>query len=119
MNNNQGTINKLESMRLTGMARSFRAAIETGMYRNVTGDELMSHCTDAEWDDKRNRKLKTLIHEARFKYSACMADIDLGLSRNPDKTTVFRLTDCEWISRNENVIISGPTGSGKSFLSSA
>jgi len=119
MNNNQATINKLTTMRLSGMAGAFRTAIETGMYRNFSQDELVSHCTDAEWDDKKNRRLKALIQDAKFKYSACMADIDLGLSRNLDKSAMLRLTDCGWVVRNENVIVTGPTGSGKSFISSA
>jgi len=119
MSNTQATINKLNTMRLVGMAHAFRTVIETGMHRNYSPDELMAHCIDAEWDERRNRRLKTFIHDARFKYSACMADIDLGLKRNLDKSTVLRLSDCEWVVRNENLIVTGPTGSGKSFIGSA
>lgn len=119
MNDNQATLNKLEAMKLFGLARAFRSSLEAGMHKKFTPEELVAHCTDSEWDERRNHKLKRLLKSARFKYSASLDDIDLGLKRNLDKATILRLSDCRWVTRNENVILTGPTGVGKSFIGSA
>ena len=87
MNNNQGTINKLEHMRLHGMARAFRATMETGVKHSFTPDELLSHLVDTEWEDRHNRKIQRLIKAARFRYSASFKEIDFGLSRRSEEHT--------------------------------
>ena len=112
MNNNQATLNKLESMRLWGMARAFRATMETGVKHSFTSDELLSHLVDTEWDDRHNRKIERLIKAARFRNSASFEEIDFGLDRNLDKNQLLRLSDCRWIERHQNLIFSGSTGIG-------
>jgi DNA replication protein DnaC len=115
--NNQSTIEKMQSMKLFGMARAFR---ET--YRNnssLTPDEMLAFLVDAEWDERFNRKLSRLIKEARFRQHTRIEEIDTRQSRNIDKNMVMRFTDPGWVRKAENIIITGATGSGKSFISSA
>ena len=119
MNNNQATINKLEGMRLRGMARAFRATMETGVKHSFTPDELLSHLVDTEWEDRRNRKIQRLIKAARFRNSASFEEIDFGLARNLDKNMLLRLSDSSWIERHQIVLLTGPTGVGKSFIAQA
>ena len=64
MNNNRATIQKIESMRLWGMARAFRSAMETGVKNQFTPDEIISHLVDAKWDDRYNRRFARLIKAA-------------------------------------------------------
>jgi len=119
MNNNQETLRKLEQMRLYGMARAFRATMETGLKHSFTPDELLTHLVDTEWDDRCNRKLDRLIKAAKFRYRASFEEIDLTLSRNLEKNTILRLSEKHWIETHQNVLLTGPTGSGKSFVASA
>ena len=119
MNNNQATLNKLEQMRLNGMARAFRATMETGVKHSFTPDELVSHLVDTEWDDRHNRKLARLLKAAQFRYRAGFEEIDFASTRNLKKNTLLRLSEKGWIEAHQNVLLTGPTGVGKSFIASA
>ena len=119
MNNNQATLRKLEEMRLFGMVRAFRATMETAVKNSFTPDELVSHLVDTEWDDRHDRKLGRLIKAAKFRYRGSFEEIDFGLARDLDKNALLRLSDKRWIETHQNVLLTGPTGVGKSFIASA
>jgi DNA replication protein DnaC len=91
----------------------------TGMNKDFTIDEVISHLVQAEWDERYNRRLHRLITNARFRYQASMEQIDYIEKRNLDKTIMLRLSSCDWIAKKQNVLITGATGLGKSYLSSA
>lgn len=119
MNNNQATITRMHDLRLNGMAQAFRTLHEAGRSMDLTTDEIITYLVDAEWDDRHNRRLTRLTRAARFRYSAAMEDIDYTLDRSLDRNLLVRLADCSWITRGQDVLITGPTGSGKSFIGSA
>jgi DNA replication protein DnaC len=119
MNNNQATLQKLEALRLHGMSRAFRGAIESGAKNHLTPDELLSHVVDAEWDERHNRRQQRLLKAARLRYAAGFEDIDFALNRNLEKNQLLRLSDCRWIEEHQDLILSGPCGTGKSFLACA
>jgi DNA replication protein DnaC len=119
MNNNQGTLEKMERMGMWGMQRAFRTTMQTGIKIDFTPDELVSRLVDAEWDERGNRRLKRLLKDARFRYRAGIEDIDFGISRNLEKNLLARLSDCSWVEEHQDVILTGPCGSGKSFIASA
>jgi DNA replication protein len=119
MNNNQATLQKLEQMKLYGMARAFTSTMETGVKNQFTADELVSHLVDAEWDDRHNRKLTKLLKGARFRYKASFEEIDFTLNRNVDKNQLLRFSSCQWIESHQDCILTDPTGAGKSFIASA
>lgn len=110
---------KLEQMRLSGFTRAYQQMQQTGMNQDFTTDEVIAHLVQAEWDDRYNRRLQRLISQARFRYQASMEQIDYIEKRNLDKAVMLRLSSCDWITKKQNVIITGATGLGKSFLASA
>ncbi len=113
------TMQKLEEMRLSGFTRAYREMMETGRNNDFTTDEVISHLVQAEWDERYNRRLKRLIIRARFRYQASMEQIDYTAKRELDKNQLLRLSSCSWISGKQNLVLTGSTGVGKSFLASA
>jgi DNA replication protein DnaC len=74
---------------------------------------------DAEWDERHNRRIERSIKNARFHYKSNIENIHFDESRNLDRTLVFRLAECDFVEKNQNVLITGSTGVGKSFLGTA
>jgi DNA replication protein DnaC len=74
---------------------------------------------EAEWDERYNRKLERSVQRAHFRYKASIEQISYDHERTLDKNQIMRLADCNFIKRKENVIITGSTGIGKSYLASA
>jgi len=110
---------KMRTMKMYGMVRAFRTSLESGNADKWTADELVSMLIDSEWDDRYNRKLNRNIQNARFRYKAAVEQINFDTPRDLNKNLVLRLADCDFISKKENVIITGSTGIGKSYISSA
>ena len=118
--NHTATVEKMQAMKLRGMAGAFLKAQEKGLRRSsTTPDEFIGFLVDAEWEDRQNRKLRRLVRKARFRYQAGFEELDFNLKRNLDKDMITRLSDGSWIRKAKNVIITGATGVGKSFLASA
>jgi len=112
------TISKMRQMRLLGMAKAFQLTMESGKNENFTPDEMVSHLVESEWDERYNRKLDRSIKAARFRYRSSVEQIDYSETR-VNKNQVLRLAECDFIKRSENIIVTGSTGIGKSFLASA
>uniref|UniRef100_UPI0021CB2E4E IS21-like element helper ATPase IstB n=1 Tax=Carboxylicivirga litoralis TaxID=2816963 RepID=UPI0021CB2E4E len=116
---NETTLSKMRQMKFYGMYSSFMTAIETGKTDHYTLDQFVSMLIDSEWDDRNNRKIERAIKNARFHYKASMENIVYDQSRNIDQTKLMRLAECSFISKNENVLITGSTGAGKSYIATS
>jgi DNA replication protein DnaC len=112
-------LTRMQQLRLPGMYRAFEGIISTNNYEQLSNDDCLNILLQAEWEDRENKKIDRNLHNARFRYRASMEEIDFSHPRNLDKTQLMRLTDCSFITREENIIITGPTGVGKSYLASA
>lgn len=110
------TLEKMGQMKLLGMQRMFQSIIESNNHQNLTSDEFVSMLIQSEWEDRESRKLQRRLNNARFRYQACVEEINYHHSRNLDKNLILRFTDCSFISRGENILITGPTGVGKSYI---
>ncbi|MBL7900295.1 MAG: IS21-like element helper ATPase IstB [Crocinitomicaceae bacterium] len=115
---NESSLEKLRQMHLYGMLKALRTSIESDKNEKLTPDELVAFLVDSEWDDRYNRKLSRTITNARFRYKASVEQLAFDDNRL-NKNQVMRIANCEFIKKKENLIITGSTGIGKSFLASA
>jgi len=116
---NDTTMEKMKSMKLFGMARAFATSLEVDKSVSHTADELLEWLITAEWDDRSNRKQERGIKNARFRYKAMVEQISFAGTREASKNQILRLADCTFIEKKENVLITGSTGIGKSYIASA
>ena len=116
---NQQTISKLVSMNMKGMSQTYHEDLSTGQLTGQTIDEYLARLVDAEWDYRQNRKINNLKRSARFRQQAHPLNIDYTIDRQLDKGVMQRLLRLDFIKRAENIIFTGLTGTGKSYLAQA
>ena len=116
---NETTLTKMQHMKFYGMHGAFKTAIETGKTDDYTIDEFVAYITEAEWDDRQNRKIERGIKNARFRYKATVEDIIYDSSRNLDRTKLMRLFECSFIEKAGSLLITGSSGVGKSYIATA
>jgi len=116
---NEITLKRMNQLKLFGMHQAFLGLVETKGDQKLTQDELINLLLQAEWEDRENRKIARSLRNARFRYQATLEEINYVHQRNLDKNQVLRFSDCSFIERKENILITGPTGVGKSYLASA
>ncbi|WP_312398379.1 IS21-like element helper ATPase IstB [Chryseobacterium sp.] len=116
---NEATLTKMKQMKLYGMQNAFKTAIETGKTDHFTMDQFVAMLVDSEWDERHNRRIERSIKNAKFHYKSNIEEINFDSTRNLDRNLVLRLAECEFVTKNENILITGSTGVGKSFLGTA
>ena len=117
--NNQKTIEKMKQMRLSGMAQMHYTNITNNINMDYTIDQYITMLVDQEWENRQNKKIQNLTKAARFRYPASIRDIDYTANRQLDKNTFERLALLDFVRNHENLIITGATGTGKSYLAQA
>ncbi len=102
-----------------GMATAFQTSLESRSFERLTPDEWIACLLEAGWNHRQNQRIRRSLANARFRYQACLPDVDHQTARNLDTGQWQRLADCSFVDRHKNLIITGATGAGKSFLASA
>jgi len=101
------------------MARAYETSLENEKLLNLSADELVKLLVEAEWDDRLNRNIERRMRNAKFRYQSSIESINYDADRNLDKNQIMRFAECNFIQKHENIIITGSTGIGKSYLATA
>lgn len=116
--NNQ-TLEKRRQMRLFGMHDAFKTSLENTLKEQMTQDQFIFHLVSSEWDNRRNRAIERAVWQANFRYNASLEEVDYTFERGLDRNQVERLAALEFVRDHKDLFITGPTGTGKSYLATA
>jgi DNA replication protein DnaC len=106
-------------MRLLGLAGAFADYLQERRPDKLTFEERLGLMVDREWTDRQQRRLSRRLGSAKLREQACVEDINYRHPRNLDRSVMQRLTACRWITEHENVVLTGATGLGKTWLACA
>jgi DNA replication protein DnaC len=115
----QPTLDKLYQLKLGAMADAIREQQALPAMTELTFEERLGLLVDRDWDARENRGLTRRLRDAHFKLAACVEDIDFHADRGLDKSVILRLAECRFIAEHHHVLITGPTGVGKTYLACA
>jgi DNA replication protein DnaC len=116
---NEVTLETMRKLRLFGMLESFKAMLGSKSIGQFTVDQMLATLVQAEWEEQEQRKTERLLKNAKFRYQASMEEIDYMHNRNLDRNQMLRFVDCSYLKKAENVLVTGATGLGKSYIISA
>jgi DNA replication protein DnaC len=114
------TMEQLGAMKLNAMSQEYRRQQELSAMQELPFDDRFGMIVDNQWRARKDSKIKKLIKVANLKEpSACLENIDYDPVHNIAKVQIAQLSDCQWIQNGLNLIVTGLTGTGKTYLMSA
>jgi len=113
------TLDKLHTLKFTGMATALNEQLALSDIDELSFDERLGLLVDREMTEREDRRMKSRLRQARLKQQACLEDIDYRHPRGLDKALIMALHDCQWVKKSLNILLTGPTGVGKSWIACA
>jgi DNA replication protein DnaC len=117
--NTTATLEQLNDLKLSGMFRSYQAVLQMPLNKHPEAHALIAQLAQAEKQNRIQYKTQIYLKLSKLRYAALLEQITCGRERNLTKEQLLQLSDCSYLDRAENILISGATGSGKSFLACA
>lgn len=116
---NTPTLERLDGLGLSGMATALREQLATSDIEHLSFDDRLGLMVDREATERADRRLRYRLKQAHLRISAAVADIDYRSKRGLDKRMVLALASCQWVRQHQNLVVTGATGVGKSYLGCA
>lgn len=113
------TTDKLHTLKLTGMVKALDEQQTMADIDELNFEARLGLLVDRELTERENRRLHTRLTKARLRHACCIEDLDFRTPRGLDKTLILALAACVWVTKGINILITGPTGVGKSYLACA
>jgi DNA replication protein DnaC len=113
------TLDKLQALRLTGMVKALSEQMHMPDIAALSFEERLGLLVDRELTERSDRRLTTRLRQAKLRLSACLEDLNYRYPRGLDKSLMSTLAACQWVRDRHNVLITGPTGIGKTWLACA
>lgn len=113
------TLDNMRALKLFAMAKALETQMETNDIQELAFEDRLGLLVDAEVIAKENKRLQSRLKNARLRLSACMEDLDLKTSRGLDRAVMAALATCGWLKRHRNVLVTGATGAGKTYVACA
>src|SRR5687767_4813164 len=113
------TLEKMNAMKLSGMTESLKQQLGSSQHSALSFDERLGLMVDAEWDYREKRKLTGRLNAAKLRYAASLENVDFKHPRGLDRQVVLSLGNCGFVENRHNLVITGHTGLGKSYLACA
>lgn len=114
------TLEKMKAMRLEAMATAWQEQQKMPDMGKLAFDERLGLLIEAEWLAREHKRLTRCLKEAKLRFSqACIEDVDYPAKRELDKAVIRQLATCRWVQEHQNIIITGMTGTGKSYVACA
>ncbi len=117
--NTQATLEQLQQLKLHGMARSYEAVLSLPVNSQPEAHQLLAQLVQHEIENKRLKRTELYLRLSKLRYAAMMEEIKCSKERNLTRQQLSLLADCSWIDKAENILITGATGCGKSYLACA
>jgi DNA replication protein DnaC len=119
MLDNNATLQQLEELKLNGMAEAYRSSLDMPLHDLPSAHELMAHLVQAEKQHRSGQRTHMYLKLSNLRYDAVLEQIECSASRNLTRQQLLSLADCSFVARAENILITGATGCGKSYLACA
>jgi DNA replication protein DnaC len=112
----QPTIDILRKLRLQGLADAYLRQLQDPQINELTFEERFGLLVDHQWTERKNRQVTKLLRDARLKIQASPEDIDYEAPRQLDRSLIRQLLSGSWLTSHHNLLVTGPTGAGKTFM---